>query len=83
MLQEPGHIALMTDIWTSVAAQSYVHNSYCAFISSNWELKTCLLQTTNFPENHTADSICEKLREKLSNFHLRLHDQGSNMQAYA
>ena len=36
-----------------------------------------------FPENHIADSICEKLQEKLSNFHLRLHDQGSNMRACA
>ena len=63
MLQEPGHIALMTDIWTSVAAQSYITVT-AHFISSNWELKTCLLQTTNFPENHIADSICEKLYKR-------------------
>jgi len=89
MLQEPNHIALMTDIWTSVATQSYIMVT-AHFISSNWELKTCLLQTTNFPENHTADNICERLQEILSNVHVScnkivsiVHDQGSNMQACA
>lgn len=89
MLQEPNHIALTTDIWTSVATQSYITVT-AHFISSNWELKTCLLQTANFPENHTADNIFEKLQEILSNFHVScnkvvsvVHDQGSNMQACA
>ena len=89
MLQEPNHIALTTDIWTSVATQSYITVT-AHFISSNWDLKTCLLQTANFPENHTADNIYEKLKEILSNFHVScdkvvsvVHDQGSNMQACA
>ena len=64
MLEEPMYIALTTDIWTSVAMQSYITVT-AHFILSNWELKTCLLQTTNFPENRTADNICEKLQ---SNF---------------
>ena len=87
MLEEPMYIALTTDIWTSVATQSYITVT-AHFISSNWELKTCLLQTTNFPKNHTADNICEKLQEILSNFHVScskvvsiVHDQGSNMQS--
>ena len=86
MLEEPMNITLTTDIWTSVATQSYITVT-AHFISSSWELKTCLLQTTNFPENHTADNICEKLQEILSNFNVScskvvsiVHDQGSNMQ---
>ena len=86
MLEEPMHIALTTDIWTSVATRSYITVT-AHFVSSSWELKTCLLQTTNFPENHTADHICEKLQEILSNFNVScskvvaiVHDQGSNMQ---
>ena len=86
MLEEPMHIALTTDIWTSVLTQSYITVT-AHFILLNWELKTCLLQTTNFPENHTADNICEKLQEILSNFNVScskvvsiVHNQGSNMQ---
>ena len=86
MLKEPSHIALTTDIWTSVATQAYITVT-AHFVSSTWELKTCLLQTMNFPENHTAQNIEDKLKEILSNFEIGLekivavvHDQGSNMQ---
>ena len=39
-----------------------IHNSDHAtwFIQLGAQSKTCLLQTTSFPENHTADNICEK-----------------------
>ena len=40
MLEEPMHIALTTDIWTSVATQSYITVT-AHFVSSSWELKTC------------------------------------------
>ena len=80
MLEEPMHIALTTDIWTYITVTAQ-------FFSSSWELKTCLLQTTNFPENHTVDNICEKLQEILSNFNVScskvvsvVHNQGSSMQ---
>ena len=38
MLEELMHIALTTDIWTSVATQSYITVT-AHFISSSWELK--------------------------------------------
>ena len=69
-----------------MATQSY-KTVTAHFILSNWELKICLLQTSNFPENHTAENICEKLQKILSNFNIScneivciVHDQGSNMQ---
>ena len=87
MLKEPSHIALTTDIWTSVATQSYITVT-AHFVSSNWELRTYLLQTMNFPESHTAENIGDKLKDILSNFGIGfekivavVHDQGSNMQA--
>ena len=50
MLEELMHIAVTMDIWTSVATPSYITVT-AYFISSNWELKICLLQPTSFPEN--------------------------------
>ena len=42
MLKEPTHIALSTDIWTSIATQAYITVT-AHFISSDWELNTFLL----------------------------------------
>ena len=59
MLKDPTHIALSTDIWTSIATQAYITVT-AHFISPSWELNTFLLQTASFPENHTAEIIAEK-----------------------
>ena len=89
MFKEPTNIALSTDIWTSIATQVYITVA-AHFISPNWELNTFLLQTVNFPENHTAENISEKIKEILANFLLDcyrvvavVHDQGSNMEAFS
>ena len=55
------------DIWTSVATQSYIAVTG-HFVSSNWELRTYLLQAIKFPESHTAENIGDKLKKILSNF---------------
>ena len=87
MLKEPSHIALTTDIWTSVATQVYITVT-AHFVSSNWKLRTYLLQTITSPESHTSENIGDKIKEILSNFEVGfekivavVHDQGSNMQA--
>ena len=87
MLKEPTNIALSTDIWTSIATQAYITVA-AHFISPDWELNTFLLQTINFPENHTAENISEKIKEILANFSLDcyrvvVHDQSSNMEAFS
>lgn len=89
MLKDPMHIALSTDIWTSIATQAYITVT-AHFISPSWELNTFLLQTASFPENHTAENIAEKIKEILTNFSLDcyrivavVHDQGSNMEAFS
>ena len=89
MLTEPMHIALSTDIWTSIATQAYI-TATTHFISTKWELNTFLLQTASFPENHTAENIAEKIKEILANFSLDcyrivavVHDQGSNKEAFS
>ena len=89
MLKEPLHIALSTDIWTSIATQAYI-TVIAHFISPNWELNIFLLQAMYFLENHTAENISEKIKEILANFSLDsyrvvavVHDQGSNMEAFS
>jgi len=89
VLKDSQHIALSTDIWTSIATQAYITVT-AHFISPDWELKTFVLQTMSFPENHTAENIAEKVKGILANFCLDcggvvavVHDQGSNMEAFA
>ena len=48
----------MTDIWTRVNIPAH-------FVTLKWELKTCLLQTIFFSENHAADNTRDKLKEIL------------------
>ena len=86
-LQNVSHIALTSDIWTSLATQSYI-SATAHFITSEWELNSCVLQTLHFPDSHTGVHISEKLKEICSNFSVSddkvvavVHDQGSNMQA--
>ena len=87
MLKEPTHIALSTDIWTSIATQAYIT---VTAHSQNWELNTFLLQTMSFLENHNAENISEKIKEILANFSLdchkvvaTVHDQGGNMEGFS
>ena len=89
MLTEPMHIALSTDIWTSIATQAYI-TATTHYISTNRELNTFLLQTASFLENHTTENIAEKIKEILANFSLDcyrivavVHDQGSNKEAFS
>ena len=79
--------ALTSDIWTSLAIQSYI-SATAHFVTSEWELNSCVLQTLHFPESHTGIHVSEKLKEICSNFSVSydkvvavVHDHGSNMQA--
>lgn len=86
-LEEVNYISLTSDIWTSLSTQSYI-SSTAHFITDNWELHSCVLQTLYFPESHTGELIADKLKEICVHFSLPLekvvavvHDLGSNMRA--
>ena len=53
--------ALTNDIWTSTTTQSYLTLTY-HFITSSWEMKSLVLETFDFCNNHTADNIAEALQ---------------------
>jgi len=59
--------SMSTDIWTSIAAQAYITVT-AHFILPDWVLKTFVLQTMSFPENHVAENIAEKVKGMLTNF---------------
>jgi len=84
--KEANSIAITTDIWTSSATEAYITVS-AHYISSEWEMVTCVLETPDMPERHTGQKIAEKLMaivdkwgisEKIS---VVVHDQASNMES--
>ncbi|CAF4454942.1 unnamed protein product [Didymodactylos carnosus] len=55
-------ICITTDNWTSDCNQPYITVT-SHLITSNYELKTFVLQTTQFSGNHTADRITQALQD--------------------
>ena len=80
-------IALTTDGWTSKATEGY--NTMTAhFIDSNWELRSCVLETSLFPGRHTAENIAEKVSAAPQSLDVPrksivavVHDEAANMMA--
>ena len=64
-------LAITTDLWTSVANDSYLSLT-AHFISLNWELKHVVLGTFPMPEgeSHSADTIEAKLKELLESWNV-------------
>ena len=84
ILRNVSSISLTTDIWTSLANDSYISLS-AHWLSSSWETSTCILATTEFPGSHTGVAISEKITELSEDFGIRskvsviVHDQAANM----
>ena len=55
-------IAFMTDFWTSPTGESFMTMSM-HWITWDWRLKTRILGTISFPEDHNATNMLEKLME--------------------
>ena len=79
-------MALITDIWTSMATEAYMTVT-CHFIDPNLKLQNFVLEMIGFPERHTGVNIAEKLKEVGERWGIThkviivSHDQGSNMEA--
>ena len=78
--------AFTMDIWTSRANDAYLSLT-CHFITSRWNMVTCVLATSPFPEHHTADNIVKKVKQVMADHGLEkkhllsvVHDQCSNME---
>ena len=60
--REANSIALTTDIWTSSATEAYITVS-AHYISAEWGMISCVLETPDMPERHTGQIIADKLVE--------------------
>ena len=86
MKNEAKFITLTTDIWTSIATESYITVT-AHYIDDNWELQAFVLETMPFPDRHTGINIADKLKglverwEIMDNAGMVSHDQASNMKA--
>ena len=54
-------VALTTDCWTSCATESFMTVT-AHFVTDDWQLKECVLQTRPLHEAHTAHNIADALR---------------------
>jgi len=68
-------------IWTSRANDAYLSLT-CYFTNSRWNMVTCVLATTLFPEHHMANNIAEKVQQVMAEYGLEkncllsvVHDQ--------
>ena len=53
-------VSLSADTWTSINTEAFLAVT-CHFITSQTQLKSVLLGVLNFPEQHTAKNIAEKV----------------------
>ena len=84
LLSSVDHLSLTTDIWTSKATRSYATTT-AHWINGEWELQSCVLETTHFSGSHTGIKISEQIMNAVSRFDVPaekvcavVHDQAAN-----
>ena len=55
-LQHQAAVGITSDLWTSLATHSYI-TCTAHYITSDWELKHCVLGTRRLEDRHTGDNI--------------------------
>ena len=76
--EDASSLAITSDIWTSCANDAYISLT-AHFISADWQMVSCVLATSPFPEQHTGINIAEKLKEIVISYDI----EGSNMELSA
>ena len=61
-LKEANSISLTTDIWSSAATEVYITVT-AHYISPEWQLYFCVLETPDMPERYTGQNIADRLVE--------------------
>lgn len=83
--KEATSISLTTDIWSSAATEAYITVS-AHYISPEWNLLSCVLETPGMPERHTGQNIADRLAEIADRWAINekvsvvVHDQAANME---
>ena len=66
---DPSAISLTTDLWTSIANDSFI-TVLAHFISPDWDMCSVVLCTSAFPEGHTGAEISKKLIDIAEEFQI-------------
>ncbi|KAM9350016.1 E3 SUMO-protein ligase ZBED1 [Symphorus nematophorus] len=69
-LSDTAYVALTTDGWTSRATESFLTVTV-HYITSEWEMKSCVLQTRPLYESHTSEYLSEALTEAVTEWKLQ------------
>lgn len=78
--------SLTTDIWSSCATEAFVTLTV-HYLSDEWEMNSFVLETSGFPERHTAINIADKLNHIADKYTITgkvaavVHDNAANMVA--
>ncbi|KAH6946880.1 hypothetical protein HPB50_015670 [Hyalomma asiaticum] len=64
-------ISLTSDIWTSRSNQSYISLA-CHYLTSNFEIRSFVLENCSVTESHAACNILEHLQAMMDNWELPL-----------
>lgn len=59
-LREAPHVSVTTDIWTSRQTRGFLTVTV-HYISSNWNMKSAVLETARMKNDHSAENIAEEL----------------------
>lgn len=79
-------VSLTIDLWMSIRSQRYLTIT-CHYIDCFWNLRSCVLATRYFPEQHTTDNVAMKIGSSVIQFIIVEkelcidYDQASNMHA--
>ncbi len=68
-LSDTAHVALTTDGWTSRATESFLTVT-AHYITSEWEMRSCVLQTRPIYESHTSEHLSEMLTDAVAEWKL-------------
>lgn len=68
-LSDTAHVALTTDGWTSRATESFLTVT-AHYITSEWEMRSCVLQTRPIYESHTSEHLSELLTDAVAEWKL-------------
>ena len=79
-------MAITMDIWTSLTNESYMSITV-HYISKEWEMLSCILETVSFPDHHTGVNIAKMMKDVVqgtfeidnSKVIAIVHDQGANI----
>ena len=86
LIKEQGHVSITTDLWSSIAQDSYLSLT-AHFINSNHERQQACLHAVPFDGSHTGERIASMITNCLQawgiaeKLHVVVHDNGSNFVA--